>query len=389
MGSITFAVVIIAITRSMQYGTYDAVESYVVHLYNGELQVHRNGFQDEKTLTHSFEQNEEDWQDLFEKIPSFTASCQRITSFGLVSSDSSSAGAMIVGIEPEGESRVSEFTKMVVEGEGLKRVDDHQVLLGKTLARNLQVGVGDVVVVLTQGYRSEMGADTYTIKGILKSGTQELDRSIMILSLRDAQELFSMEGRITHIVVRTEDFRKAKSYAAHIASELDSQHYEILPWQELMPELLQLIFLDNVSGAIFLAFLVILVGFEIFNTTMMSVVERTREFGILQSLGMKPLQIRGLLFLELILKIAIALGAGLIITFILATIFGNHPIPLGDSLTELYEHFGWAIDKLYFSTQVKIYLEPLISVLIVSIIALFYPIFKVTRISPVEALRKT
>jgi ABC-type lipoprotein release transport system permease subunit len=389
MGSITFAVVIIAITRSMQYGTYDAVESYVVHLYNGELQLHRNGFQDEKTLTYSFEQTEEDWKVLLEKIPDFKASCQRITSFGLVSSDSSSAGTMIVGIEPEGESRVSEFTKMVKEGEGLEDGDDHQVILGKTLARNLQVEVGDVVVVLTQGYRSEMGADTYTIKGILRTGTPEIDRAIMILSLRDAQELFSMEGRITHIVVRTENFRKAKSYASLLASELDTQKFEILPWQELMPELLQLIFLDNVSGAIFLAFLVILVGFEIFNTTMMSIVERVREFGILQSLGMKPLQIRGLLLLELILKITIALGAGVLITFILVNIFVKNPIPLGDSLTELYEHFGWAVDKLYFSAETKIYIEPLISVLFVSIIALIYPIIKVTRLSPVEALRKT
>jgi ABC-type antimicrobial peptide transport system permease subunit len=91
----------------------------------------------------------------------------------------------------------------------------------------------------------------------------------------------------------------------------------------------------------------------------------------------------------LILKITIALGAGVLITFILVNIFVKNPIPLGDSLTELYEHFGWAVDKLYFSAETKIYIEPLISVLFVSIIALIYPIIKVTRLSPVEALRKT
>ena len=152
-----------------------------------------------------------------------TADLYPITGFGLVSSDSSSAGALIVGIEPGRECEITQFVTLVKEGDRLAPGDDRRVLLGVTLARNLQVGVGDTVVVLTQGYRNQMGADTYLVKGTVGMGNAELERGLLIMPLHNAQELFSLYDGITQVVVSTTDFRKANSRAKRLMALLADQ----------------------------------------------------------------------------------------------------------------------------------------------------------------------
>lgn len=389
IAAITFAILMVAVMRSLQYGTYDAMESLAVRLYNGEIQIQHRRFHDEQSLTYHLDQSVIDWHYLLEQNPELTAYSLRITGFGLVSSDSASTGSLIIGVQPNREARITQFTEMVKKGRELQHNDDHLVLIGSTMANNLQVGVGDTIVVLTQGYRNQMGADRYVIKGLVSVGQPELDRNIMIMPLHNAQELFSLYDAITQAVFRTVNFRQADQYSKRISSELSDEQYAVLSWEELMPELKQIILVDNVSGAIYLAFLLIVVGFEIFNTTMMNVVERTREFGILQSIGMKPRQLSGLIFFESLLKIVISLVVGLFISFVVITILTQHPIPLSEDIKEAYASYGFALEDIKFSGKLRVYLEPIIAIAIIAIIALFFPLYKTVKLTPMEAFRKT
>ncbi len=387
MGAITFSVIIIAVTRSLQYGAYDAMESYAVRLFTGDVQIHRAGYHEEKLLSYSLREDEQDWPVLLEEKPWIEAYTRRLTGFGLISSDSSSAGGMILGIEAEAEQRVSIFASNLCDGAALHSRDDHAVLLGETLAKNLNVGVGDTVAVLTQGYRNVMGADLYAVKGLLRTGSLDLDRALMIMRLLDAQDLFALYGSFTEVVLRTDDYRRDVLYARRLRATLDEARYEVMFWGELLPELRQAIVLDNVSGIVFLLFLLLLIGFEIFNTTTMSVMERVREFGVMQSVGMKPRQLSLLVGLELMLKIAFALLAGLLITFILALIFQDQSLPLSQEFVEISNSFGFPLDELVLSTRPAVFVEPLLSVLIIAILVMIYPIFKVWRLTPDVALR--
>lgn len=195
--AIAFAIFIVAVTRSLQYGTYDTMESLAVRLYNGEVQLHKQGFHEEQSLNLSLHEDAEDWEALIAAHPEFTRYSRRITSFGLISSDSASAGALIVGIEPESEAAITMFPSLVKKGDALTLNDEGRILIGSTLARNLQVSLGDSVVVLTQGYRNQLGAGIYHVQGMVSVGHAELDRGIMIMRLDDAQELFSLDDGIT------------------------------------------------------------------------------------------------------------------------------------------------------------------------------------------------
>ncbi len=389
ISAIAFAILIVATTRSMQYGTYDTMEYMAVSLYNGEVQVHRNGFQHERSVDYFLAQDEKDWQAIIETYPQYTAFSRRLTSFGLVSSDSASTGALIVGIEPEREPKITQFSGMVKEGESLKSGDDHLVLVGATLAKNLAVGIGDTLVVLTQGYRNQMGADLYVVKGTISVGHSDLDRGLMIMPLHNAQELYSLYNGITEVVLRTTNFRNANLASKALLMDFNDPRYEVLSWEEMMPELKQLIALDNISGVFYLIFILIIVGIEIFNTTMMSVVERTREFAILQSIGMKPKQIGGLIFTESFLKIAISLTVGFLLSYLVIFILTQNPIPLPDGLKEAYADYGFVIDDIKFSSDAKVFYEPILTIAIFAVLALLYPIYKTTKLNPMEAFRKT
>ncbi len=389
MGAVLFSVLIVTLTRSLQYGTYDAVESYAIRLFSGEIQIQRAGYQEEQTLAYAFGGDDRDWAGLLDGQPWMQAYARRLTGYGLLSSDAASAGAMIVGVEPAAERQVSGFMRTLTEGAYLTPDDDHAALLGQALAQNLAVGVGDTVVVLTQGYRNEMGADLYVVKGLLKSGSTDLDRNVMVLPLPAAQALFSMPGRYTQVVLRTDDFRRAGVYAGALRAALADDGYAVLDWDALMPDLRQMIVLDNVSGAIFLAFMLILIGFEIFNTTMMSVMERMREFGIMQAMGMRPGQISLLVLLELAIKVTLALAVSMALCGALVLYLSGHPIPLVASIRELYEDFGFSIDAYVFSGRTAVFLEPLISVAAITLVVMLYPALRVRRFSPTEALRRT
>lgn len=388
ISAIVFSVLIITLTRSLQYGSYDAMEASAVRMYTGEIQIQAPGYHEEQTLAYAMDGDEATWRAALADTPWLRAASRRLTAFGLISSEESSAGAMIVGVEPESEREVSEFSDRVSVGLPLQADSDHDALLGRVLARNLQVEVGDTVVVLTQGWHNQMGADLYRVRGLLRTGSVEMDRGIMVLRLQDAQQLLAMEDRFTEVVLRTDDFRQAPSYAEDIQEELPDDRYRVLDWDTLMPELRQMILLDNVSGAIYLLFLLVLVGFEIFNTTTMSVMERVREFGVLQALGMRPGRIATLVLSELSVKVVVALVVSVGGSALLLWYLEGNPIPMPADFAEMYEEFGFSIESLVFSTRPAVFLEPLVSVAIIAVLATVYPVVRVLHLTTIDALRR-
>jgi ABC-type lipoprotein release transport system permease subunit len=232
-----------------------------------------------------------------------------------------------------------------------------------------------------------MGADLYTLVGTVDSGDPDLDRNVMAMNLADAQFLFSMPGRYTELVVLTDDFYGAPRFAREVAANIDGEEVEVMPWAELMPEVKQARALDDAGNNIFYLFLVVLLGFEIFNTATVSVMERVREFGVLQSIGMKPGQITTLVFLELVFKVLVALAAGALLLLVLAVLFGDTAIPLSPNVKDMYEDMGFLVESITFSTKSRTFVWPYVAITIVSLLAMIYPILKVRSFSPIKAFR--
>ena len=393
MSAIGFAILLTTITRSLQFGMYDAVESHAIRSFNGDFHVQHPQFQKDRTLNRSIEANAADWEQWIVSHPNLIAFTQRITSGGLISTESpdgrqSSYAIMVIGVNPVRETEVTEFMEVekVTKGQPLQVGLNNEILIGHRLAKNMKASVGDEVVILSQGYRNEMAVDLYRIRGILTSGAVEIDKSGVVMSLADAQELFSMQNRVTQVVFRTTDFRQTDDIVQRIEPE---DKLKILPWQTLIPDIEQMIALDNVGGAIMLVFIMVIVGFEIFNTTMMGILERRRELGVLQAIGMKPGQVTIMLLVESIMKICLALLISVLISALLLHFIADKPFSMGEEYDEVMRStFGYEA-SMVFSPDLKVYAEPLIWITIISTLSLIYPIYVVSQLKPIAAVHNT
>ena len=133
----------------------------------------------------------------------------------------------------------------------------------------------------------------------------------------------------------------------------------------------------------------VIVGFEIFNTTMMGILERRRELGVLQAIGMKPGQITVMLLVESIMKICLALLISVLISALLLHFIADKPFSMGEEYDEVMRStFGYEA-SMVFSPDLKVYAEPLIWITIISTLSLIYPIYVVSQLKPIAAVHNT
>ena len=156
VASVFFAVLLAAVMRSAQRGSY----SYIIHssakLFTGYLQVQGNGYWDDRSLDKSIvlEQN---WQQDIASIPHVTTMTPRLEAFALASSDTTTKVAQVIGIEPVLEDQMTGLQKRVVQGQYLT-LNSEGVLLAEGLAQRLKIRIGENLVLYGQGYHGETAA---------------------------------------------------------------------------------------------------------------------------------------------------------------------------------------------------------------------------------------
>ena len=156
------------------------------------------------------------------------------------------------------------------------------------MARNLGAELGDdIIVILGSGKRGGVAAMALTVTGILSTGQPELDRNLLFAPVSSVQDAFGLEDEVHNLVLVLENYTQVKALAEPI-NELLQPDQSYRTWQQLLPEVEQGIELDRVSAAIFYYILLILVSFAVLNTFVMVIFERTREFGMLMALGLRP-----------------------------------------------------------------------------------------------------
>jgi putative ABC transport system permease protein len=383
ISSIVLAVVIALVTRSMQLGFYRHSINNVVSFYTGYLQIQAPGYFENQSIDRSYELSDS-LTKIVQKAPHVTIAAPRLESFALASCGNVTDGVMVIGTEPVQENRLTGLQKRVKEGRYL-RADDDGVLLAQGLAEHLGVGVGDTVVLLGQGYHAVTAAGKYAVVGIVEFPTLEMNTGMVLLTLPQAQDLFVAENRITSMAVMIDKETNLTLVTTELKSALGAK-YDVLSWQDMLPELVQYIQSDNASGIIMLAILYMVIGFGILGTILMMTLERTREFGMLMAVGMRRGVLRGIVATESILLSLVGAVAGMIAGIPVIFYLHLHPILLWGQWADVVRRLGFE-PILPFATDASIFFWQGLSVLIMALIASFYPVIRVSRLRPVTALR--
>ena len=383
VASVFFGVLLSTLMSSMQEGSYSSMIDNIVKFYSGYIQIQNEEYWDNKTINYAMEPT----QELFStaaSVPEVTHITTRLESFALSSSETITRGSMVIGIDPEKENDITELKKWITDGSYISSGDDG-VLVGSDLAKYLNMQVGDTLVMIGAGYHGVSAAGKYPIRGILKLPNPELNKQTVYMELKNSQEFFSAENLVTSMIIMVEDQYDLKPALRKLSGQIESP-YTVMAWNEMHPEILQMVEGDRAGALVMKAILYILIGFGIFGTIMMMVAERTREMGVMVAIGMQKFKLAGMMFFETIYIGLIGVLVGFAGSIPLITYFYNNPVRLTGSAAETMEQMGIE-PYMYFSWLPSVFYNQVITVFVMTVIIAIYPLMMAMRLKIHMALR--
>jgi len=285
------------------------------------------------------------------------------------------------------ESTVTEINQHLLQGTWLEQADPHGVVIGKKLARLLDVSLDDELIFVGQTADGYMANDRFIVRGILKSIAADIDNSAVFISNKMLRELISLPEVGAHqIVIMRADRKQDLALATKEIVSLVNQDLEVMNWRQLMPIISRFLETAQVQTLIMLLFTYIAVASVVLNAMLMSVFERIHEFGIMKAVGVKPWQIMRLVYAEALIQTVIASSVGLILGVSLSWYLQHYGLDM-TSLAEGMSFAGIALDPVWYAElSVNSSLIPIGFLFVMSAVAVIYPAVKVALMRPLEAI---
>lgn len=354
--------------------------------YHGHLVINAQGYLDDRDMYLNFPSDPELLKRL-QQDGEVIGSSERLRGFGLVSHKDRSYPAELLGIRPEMEKTVTKLHSQLIAGTFPSDADPNGAVLGSGLAKKLSVSPGDELVFVTQAADGSIGNDLLIVRAIFSTGHSGHDNSLILVPKAWLQQLMALEGKIHEIALAVRDPLRAAKAAQRLTSQLNDG-LKATDWGELLPEMREAIASFDVSRFIFVVILYFATGLGILNTVFMSVMERTREFGILMALGMRPLQIRLIVLLECLLLGLLGTALGLVVGLLLSSYMALVGIDLSGWITPVTYAGGTIQPRLRAIFEQRNFIDPAYMLLLVSLLAGFLPARRAARLQPVAALRE-
>ncbi|HEX7406227.1 MAG TPA: ABC transporter permease [Candidatus Binatia bacterium] len=318
------------------------------------------------------------------------AATPRVYGHGLASAAHQSGGVELMGVAPDQEQQVTVLHTRIVKGSYLNERMPKGIVMGDRLATTIGVGVGSEIALLAQAADGSMGDDLYAVAGIFHTGIEPMDRGLVLMSLSSLQELLHLApGRIHEVGIKLHDATEAVAVAGTLEAELGKTlPVRVRAWPELAPELAAYVqFNRSVTVMLFFIFFLLAV-MGIMNTMLMAVFERTRELGMLMGLGMRPVQVVGLVLAEATGLAVVSLVLGVALGAPLLWYLQVHGLELGGVANEI-SVAGVPVGHLWYGRQdFSAYSQAALGLAITAVVSALYPALRAAHYRPTEALRK-
>jgi len=375
---------LLVVTSGLTEGSVQGSIENNIRVQTGHVQVREESYDEDKVSMK--------WEDLLddpqgvaaqaETLPNVRAATPVLWASGILATSEESAGVRVFGIDPLSEASAT-FREGTISGQFLTSDDRSGILIGRRLAKSLELSAGDDINLLINTSDEQPDEAIFTIRGVYDTSTPSFDESTVFLPLAKAQTFTRAGDRASAVLVLTDRQEDAEA----VASALRAPGLKVLTWHDLNQVMLQAV--ETSMGIMYLMYLVVLavVAVVIANTLLMSVFERTREMGILAALGMKGRQIMTMFVMEAATLGVIGIILGILLGSLGVYYLATEGWYIGEELATAATAEVAYGDTVYARFSISDTVALSIAELVITLVAALYPAWFAARMEPIDALR--
>jgi len=311
------------------------------------------------------------------------AVCTRTIINGMASSATNGTGIIINGIHRADEDSVTHVSKNLIKGNFFSSGKKNLMLISERLAEKLNVGEGNKVILTFQDVNGNITAGAFRISGIFKTKSSVYDDANVFVLADDLNNLAGLRDSAHEIAVLLSSDKNMESIQDSIKKMAPGMSVE--NWRELAPELRLVIDSFAQYMYLFIAVILLALGFGIVNTMLMAVLERVHELGMLMSIGMNRTKVFLMIMIETIYLSLTGGPIGLLLAYFTITLVGRSGINLS-MFSKGFESYGMS-PIVYPNLQTNYYFEILIMIIAAALLSAIYPSIRAIRIKPAEAIK--
>ncbi|MBU1107680.1 MAG: FtsX-like permease family protein [Candidatus Riflebacteria bacterium] len=384
-GSLTF----VAWMQNIACGSYDKMIEEAVRMGSGHLSFHHPGYPAERLTEQYFLRSQA--MPLLAGRTGIAAILPRLYVSALARSSRDNRAIMMLGVDFDLEKQVNPLLKETKTVAGHIPASDTQKLayIGIKLAENLRIDIGNKLVVMFQDLSGEINSKLYRVGGIFKSGVTQLDSSTIFVNRISLAEGLGNRDALHELAVLLDSRDDLPKHLRQLKGACAEIHgLSVYSWEETSKQIADAIKIDSTQFKFMIFLLYILVTVGTVNLLLMSIIERTREFGLLRAIGLDKRRIGWLITCEALLLGSLGALIGLVATTVLSFYSWHYGIDFSAMFGEA-EVAGMLFDMRINSSWEWGWMFGLAAaMIIVVLLASIYPVRKALRIAPAEAMKR-
>lgn len=376
--------VLLALVLSLVEGSYNNIITIFTNDHAGHVQIHSGNYLLRPGIHKTLSQ-QSSIETILEGHDDVKSWAPRIYGAGLGYGSDKSAPLSIVGIDPALERNTTLIAKKISQGDYFTGQADsdgyYSAMIGYGVADMLKLAVGDELVLISSGADGSIANDIFIVSAMV-GNRDGYDKMKVYLPLSAAQDFFSMYGKVHEYALVTTHSNKARALARSLALNIDDPAVTVSPWQEVEESFYKSMEADKQGNKVTMGIVVFLICIGVLNTVLMSVMERTREFGVMLAVGTDRLMVMAMIVMEIVTLGLLSCLAGLVLAVPLVIWFTN----VGITMPEPMDLGGVVYDKMVGDASILVFLAPAIIIIGSAAIVSLIPALRAALITPLDAL---
>ncbi len=366
---------------SLARGVSNQIAEQSINNLLGHIQLHAPSYLSDPSVENSFAPVSV--PSYFGNVP-IVAAASRVRVPAIVMSERETAGVTLVGISPESEGKLSFIKKAIISGHYLESEEDRGIIIGKKLAKLIQTALGKRIVVATQAADGSIADRGFRIIGIFDADLESSEKSFVFIGIKGAQELLGLGDKISEVSLKVDDRKNIDSIIGE--AQIHFNGLDVRAWNSIEPLASAILKIQDNFLLLWFGIVVTAILFGVINTLFMSIFERTREFGMMQALGLNGPSIMLIIIFESVVLLLIGLLLGNLMGLSLYYYYSN-----GLNISG----FSAGAQTIGISNIIYPYFRPSdwiqanLLVLIFGVFGSFYPAYRGSRLEPIAAMRIT